>query len=180
VKPISEMSVGELAALVATQLRLNGIDVVLSGGSCVTLYSRDKYVSRDLDFVHTWYSSKRRAQEIMVGLGFREESGVFRHPETEFLIDLRPPPPAIGDERIEHFAEMTFSTGKLRLLTPTDCVKDRLTWYYHDGDRQGLAQAQLVARDNDVDLEEIGRWSLREGRSEEFERIKEFLVHGAS
>ena len=174
--PISEMSVGELAAFVATQLRSNGIDVVLSGGSCVTLHSRDKYVSRDLDFVHTWYSSKRKVLEIMAGLGFREEFGVFRHSETEFLIDFRPPPPAIGDERIERFSEMTFATGMVRLLTPTDCVKDRLTWYYHDGDRQGLAQAQLVARVNDVDLDEIRRWSEREGQAEEFQRIKEFLV----
>ena len=175
-KAVMDMSVGELAAFVASQLRLNGIDVVLSGGSCVTIYSRDKYVSRDLDFVHTWYSSNRRVQESMMELGFSEEGGVFRHPETEFLIDLRPPPPAIGDERIEHFAEMKFATGMLRLLTPTDCVKDRLTWYYHDGDRQGLVQAQLVARENDVDLEEIGRWSGLEGHSEAFRRIKELLV----
>jgi hypothetical protein len=176
VKSVMDMSVGELAAFVATHLRSSGVDVVLSGGSCVTIYSHDKYVSRDLDFFHTWYSSKRKVQEIMLGLGFREEAGVFQHPETELLIDIRPPPPAIGDERIEHFAEITFSTGTLRLLSPTDCVKDRLTWYYHDGDRQCLAQAQLVAQENDVDLDEIGRWSAREGHSEEFRRIKEQLA----
>jgi len=176
VKAVMEMTVGELAAFVATHLRSNGIDVVLSGGSCVTIYSHDKYVSRDLDFVHTWYSSKREVRETMLKLGFREAAGGFRHPETELLIDMRPPPPAIGGERIEHFAEMTFTTGTLRLLSPTDCVRDRLTWYYLDGDRQGLAQAQLVAQANDVDLDEIERWSVREGKSEVFQGIKELLV----
>jgi hypothetical protein len=176
VKAVKEMSVGELAAFVATHLRSKGIDVVLSGGSCVTIYTRDKYVSRDLDFVHTWYSSKRKVRETMSGLGFRDQGGVFGHPETELLIDIRPPPPAIGGERIERFAEMTFSTGTLRLLSPTDCVKDRLTWYYHDGDRQGLVQAQLVAQAHDVDLDDIERWSVREGKSEAFQQIKERLV----
>jgi len=46
VKPVMYMSVGELAAFVDTQLRSNGIEVVLSGGSCVTIYRHDKYVSR--------------------------------------------------------------------------------------------------------------------------------------
>jgi hypothetical protein len=176
VKAVKDMSVGELAAFVATRLRTNGIDVVLSGGSCVTIYSHDKYVSRDLDFVHTWYSSKRKVQETMLELGFREEAGGFHHPETELLIDIRPPPPTIGGERIERFAQMNFSTGTLMLLSPTDCVKDRLTWYYHDGDRQGLAQAQLVAKANDVDLDEIERWSVGEGKWEEFQGIKQLLM----
>jgi len=176
VKTVMDMSVGELAAFVATHLLSNGIEVVLSGGSCVTIYSHDKYVSRDLDFVHTWYSSKRKLQETMLGLGFREEAGVFHHPETELLIDIRPPPPAIGDERIEHFAEMSFATGTLKLLSATDCVKDRLTWYYHDGDRQGLVQAQMVSQENDVDLREVERWSVREGKSEEFLEIRDLFV----
>jgi hypothetical protein len=64
----------------------------------------------------------------------------------------------------------------LRLLTPTDCVKDGLTWYYQDVDRQGLVQAQVGARENDVDIEEISRWSGLGGHSDEFlRRIKEFL-----
>jgi hypothetical protein len=175
-KAVSDMSVGELATFVSTQLRSKGIDVILSGGSCVSIYSQDKYVSRDLDFVHTWYSSKREVEECLSELGFREETGVFHHPDTDLLVDIRPPPPAIGDERIENFAELRFSTGKLRLLSPTDCVKDRLAWYYHDGDRQDLAQARLVAHANDIDLGEIERWSAKGGKSEEFEQIRNVLV----
>jgi hypothetical protein len=45
VKPVKEMSVGELAAFISTHLKENGLEVVLSGGSCVAIYSHNQYVS---------------------------------------------------------------------------------------------------------------------------------------
>ena len=44
-----KISTKDLAALVYQHLKKDGIDVVLVGGSCVTIYSKDKYVSQDLD-----------------------------------------------------------------------------------------------------------------------------------
>jgi hypothetical protein len=44
VKPISQMTQFEVAAFVHDQLRKQGIDVVLSGGSVVSLYSQNLYV----------------------------------------------------------------------------------------------------------------------------------------
>jgi hypothetical protein len=44
VKPISQMTQLEVAAFVHDQLRKQGIDVVLSGGSVVSLYSQNLYV----------------------------------------------------------------------------------------------------------------------------------------
>lgn len=44
-KPLGEMTAGELAAYVATHLGARGITVVLSGGACVTIYSEGRYVS---------------------------------------------------------------------------------------------------------------------------------------
>ncbi|MEI7844313.1 MAG: hypothetical protein WCK35_00780 [Chloroflexota bacterium] len=43
-KPISQMTLLEVAAFVHDQLRKQGIDVVLSGGSVVSLYSQNLYV----------------------------------------------------------------------------------------------------------------------------------------
>ena len=40
-KPIKEMSRTELAAFIQSHLESNGIDVVLSGGSCVSIYSNE-------------------------------------------------------------------------------------------------------------------------------------------
>ncbi|WP_298269716.1 hypothetical protein [Geobacter sp.] len=42
-KPIREMTVGEFGAFVADQLRNHGIDVVLTGGACVSIYSENRY-----------------------------------------------------------------------------------------------------------------------------------------
>jgi hypothetical protein len=73
--------------------------------------------------------------------------------------------------------EIRLSTGILRIISPTDCVKDRLAAYYHWGDQQSLAQAILVARDQKVDIDEIRRWSKAEGMQNEFERISAKLIN---
>ena len=46
-----QMSLEEIAALVCTTLEHDGIAVVLSGGSVVSIYSNAEYVSYDLDFI---------------------------------------------------------------------------------------------------------------------------------
>jgi len=54
----------------------------------------------------------------------------------------------------------------IQVLTPTQGVMDRLAAFYHWRDRQGLDQAVLVAAQQIVDLDEIERWSAREGHAE--------------
>jgi len=66
----------------------------------------------------------------------------------------------------------------LQIISPTDCVKDRLAHYYHWGDRQCLQQAILVAAKHDIDLKEIQEWSKSEGKFDEFEKIKKDLERG--
>jgi len=41
----------DLAGPIAETLKSEGIDVVLTGGSCVSIYSNERYVSMDLDFI---------------------------------------------------------------------------------------------------------------------------------
>ena len=67
-------------------------------------------------------------------------------------------------------------TGILRVVSATDCVKDRLCAFYFWNDQQGLAQAILVAQNQPVDLNEIKRWSKTEGKEREFEIFKEKLI----
>jgi len=68
--------------------------------------------------------------------------------------------------------EHKLPTGILRIISPTDCVKDRLAGYYHWNDLQCLEQASLVAEAIKIDLEEIERWSKVEGKLGEFKRIR--------
>ncbi len=76
--------------------------------------------------------------------------------------------------------EIATATGIVRIISPTDCVKDRLTWYYHGNDTQCLQQAILVANAYAVDLSEIERWSKAEGKHNAFIQIKEKLTSGGT
>jgi hypothetical protein len=74
VKPVSKMTRLELAAFVATEFQRRKINVVLSGGSCVSIYSAEKYVSMDLDFVNAGFTKRAAIREAMETLGFSERN----------------------------------------------------------------------------------------------------------
>lgn len=168
-KPIPDMSLGELGAFVCSHLEKNDIRVVLTGGACVSIYSDNKYQSMDLDFVEEVPVTRRKLKGVLGELGFSETNRYFRHPDTQFFLEFPPGPLSVGEEAIRGISVMEFPTGRLRLISPTDCVKDRLAAYYHWDDRQSLDQALLVARDQEIDLLEVQRWSEREGQLIKFE-----------
>ena len=80
-------------------------------------------------------------------------------------------PLALYEEVASQIDEVEMETGTLLVISPTDCVKDRLAWFYHDSDRQCLGQAILVAKNHPVDMTEIEKWSEGEGKRKEFEEI---------
>jgi hypothetical protein len=63
-----------------------------------------------------------------------------------------------------------------QIISPTDCVKDRLLGYFYWGDKQSLQQALLVAEMNAVDIKEIGRWAEKEGKVSDFNKFIELLA----
>jgi hypothetical protein len=174
-KPVSKMTQGEFGAFIQSQLRKNGIEVILSGGAAVSIYSSNKYVSKDLDLINIFGVNRREIRDVMTTAGFYEEGRYFRHPDSQFFVEFPPGPLAIGQEAIKQIVEKKLSTGILKVISPTDCVKDRLAAYYHWNDQQSLLQAILVLQQNKIDLEEIRRWSQVEGKLEEFEKIKSRL-----
>jgi hypothetical protein len=100
-------------------------------------------------------------------IGFRRIAGrLFGHENTDFILDFVPPPIAIGKEPVLEKAIV----GKLKLLTPTDCVKDRLAAYYHWNDYQSLEQAVMVAKaqKSSIKLKKIEKWSKSENNIEKF------------
>ena len=46
-----KIGIKALASIVSDKLNENGIDAILVGGACVSIYSENKYLSSDLDFV---------------------------------------------------------------------------------------------------------------------------------
>lgn len=177
-KPLGEMSVGEVAAYVAEHLRHNTINVVLTGGSCVSIYTNNRYLSYDLDFIEEGRSTRKKIAACLREIGFHEKERYFIHTDTRFFVEFPSGPLAIGAEPAGAAAVLEFATGSLRILSPTDCVKDRLANYFHWQDRQCLEQAIMVAHDTEVDLGEVERWSRHEGMGEEFERIRTLLSNG--
>jgi len=178
VKPIKDLTVGELAAFICSHLQGHGIDVVLSGGSCVSIFSENRYVSSDLDFIEYHTTKRKKIRAVMAKIGFSEENRYFKHEEVSLIVEFPAGPPAVGNEPVQEIIELKFATGVLRLLSPTDCVKDRLAGYYHWGDQQCLVQAILVAQATEVDLREVARWSRHEGKETEFIRFRQNLEKG--
>ena len=174
-KPVRDMTRLELAGFVAAECRRRNLNVVLSGGSCVSIYSRGKYVSIDLDFVNVAFAKRALIKATMEALGFPAENRYFRHPDSDILIEFPPGPLGIGEESVKEILEMETGLGILRIISPTDCVKDRLSWFYHGRDTECLEQAVLVAQDSEIDLKEVERWSKAEGKGDAFAQIKNRL-----
>jgi len=125
-----------------------------------------------LDFVNAAFTKRDRIAGVMESLGFHEENRYFRQPGTDLLVGFPAGPLGVGEEPVKQIDEIQTGAGVLRVISPTDCVKDRPTWYYHDKDTECLRQAILVANCNSIDLKEIERWSKVEGRSGKFAHIK--------
>lgn len=169
---VSGLSIGQLAALVAEKLRSKGIDAVLVGGACISIYTDNRYSSYDLDFVTTGIQNRKQIRSALAELGFAEEQRYFKNPDTDFFIEFPTGPLAIGDEPPRQINTISYPTGVLRLLSPTDSVKDRLAAYYHWKDRQSLEQAVMVSCDQAVDVDEVQRWSEKEGFGDVFANLR--------
>ncbi|MBI5943860.1 MAG: hypothetical protein HY864_05785 [Chloroflexi bacterium] len=167
-KQIKNMTQVELAAYVQSCLQKEGIDVVLSGGSAVSFYSGNKYVSKDLDLINAYFAKRQAIKTVMRKAGFHEQGRYFMSPETSFFVEFPDGPLSIGEEPVKEVDEFELATGTLKIISATDCVKDRLCAYFFWNDQQGLAQAVMVTQSQNVDLREIKRWSKVEGKETEF------------
>jgi hypothetical protein len=170
------MSLGELAAFVCSHLKKHGIYAVLSGGACVSIYTENKYQSYDLDFIENISTRRNTLGLILKEIGFSEENRYFTHPDTVYFIEFPPGPLSVGDEPVKDIVTKEFSTGELRLISPTDCAKDRLAAYYHWNDKQCLEQTVWIAQNHRIDLDEILRWSKHENKESEYELIRERFI----
>ncbi len=164
-----EMNLRELALVVSTALLRAGIDCVLTGGAVVSIYTDNRYQSYDLDFIS--HADQGRIGEALKTIGFYATGRHFSHPDTDFYVEFPPPPLAIGNEPVANLSEISEGDQKLKLLTPTQCVMDRLASFYFWNDRQALEQALLVARHHQIEMEKVQEWSTQEGMSGRFQQF---------
>ena len=157
----------ELAIIVCDALLKKDINTVLTGGAVVSIYSNNEYVSSDLDFIS--YGDDKKIKEVMEELGFTIKEGrYYTHKNTNLFVEFPPPPLAIGNTPIKKVAEIKKDGKVLRLLTPTQCVMDRLAAYFYWNDLQCLEQAVQVAQKHPIDLNEIRKWAKEDDVLDKF------------
>jgi hypothetical protein len=164
-----KITIPELAALVNEKFLEHGMKTVLVGGACVAIYSNNRYLSYDLDFVT--FETSGKIKKALFELGFEPKGKYFSRPDCSYFIEFVSPPIAVGEELINKFKTLDTSFGQVELLTPTDCVKDRLASFFHWNDYQALEQAILVLQDQKVDLKEVRRWAKAENHLDKFEEF---------
>lgn len=165
----NETTAAELAALVSEALDASGVDATLSGGGAVSVYSGNQYESDDLDFVTA--ALVEDLKPVLEALGFVHAGGprrsVFEHPATKWYIEFPPAPLTFGGTYVDasDCDEVSTPAGTIRIVTPTQCVMDRLIAAASWQDAQTLEQAVLVAthQHDRIDWQEIDGWVLAEG-----------------
>ncbi len=73
------------------------------------------------------------------------------------------PPLGIGEDNSIEPDEVNVDGTIIKILSPTDCVKDRLASYIHFKAPEGLDQAVLVAKNQTVNLSSVKKWCKGEG-----------------
>ena len=167
-------TLAELGAIVCEALQKSGIEAFLSGGAVVSIYTENRYESYDLDFVSL--ADRKKIKQVMEDLGFSQDRGrLFRHAKTLFFVEFPGSAIQIGESLIQRIAQYKTKRGTLKLLTPTDCVKDRLAAYYHWNDRQALDLAVWVCLAQPVKLSVVQSWSKGEGMNKKYALFLEEL-----
>lgn len=166
----------ELWYYVAWHLESAGIRSVLVGGAVVSIYTEGLYRSGDLDLVPDDFSSGEKLAEVLAGIGFEpSRSRYYKHPSCPHLfLEFPPGPVEIGEEFPIEPDEVAVDGQTLRLLSPTDSVKDRLAGYIHWNARTYFDQAVLICQRQSkrVNLEIVGKWCAREGGIEAFRELR--------
>lgn len=132
------MSQPEIGAFVVAHLKKKEIPVVLSSGAVVSIYCHAQYISKDLDLVNIYSHQPSEIKSAMAEIGFTEYKRHYKHPDSELIIEFPPGPLSVGVEPVNEIINKKYVTGLLTLISPTECIKDRLAAYYHWGDRQRL------------------------------------------
>lgn len=165
----------ELWKYVAVHLKKRNIDSILVGGAVVSIYSEGAYESGDLDFVLTDMFVKNLPQ-VMAEIGFIKKSGRhFEHPDCKHLfVEFPSSFLEIGEDNKISPDEIIVEGIKIKILSPTDCVRDRLAGYMYFKSRDNFDQAVLVAIKHPINLEKVKKWCETEKHPEVFE---EFVKH---
>ena len=78
----------ELAAIISQTLEQAGIIATLSGGGAVSMYSDNRYQSKDLDFVTAERRDRLSAALKPLGFALAKDRRHFTHPNTNLFVEF--------------------------------------------------------------------------------------------
>ena len=169
-------SLTTVALTVGEALRRGNIRAILTGGACVSLYTRGAYHSTDVDFVLEGPVTRPELDEALATIDFERRGDHYEHALTPYYVEFPPGPLAIGEDVDIRPVEVRRSRKRTFALSPTDCCRDRLAAFYHWNDRQSLRSAVLVAVGNRMGMSRIEEWSRGEGAEAHFEEFRRELA----
>jgi len=164
----------EFWAYIAWHLDKAGIDSVLVGGAVVSIYTEGLYRSGDVDLVLESFPGNG-ISDVLAPLGFHPSGRHWSHPAcTHLYVEFPPGPVSLGEEFPVIPSEIEKDGRRLKLLSPTDCVKDRLAAWIHWKARSRLDQAALVAirQRKVIDIEKVRNWCLKEGAPDAYKDLE--------
>lgn len=172
-KSLRHIKIKELAGIIGEQLKSHAINAVLTGGACVTVFSKNRYQSKDLDFVSGAVDlNPKDLLRAMEEIGFEKATdGYFEKEDCPFIVEFIRLPLAIGGQPVKEVKTLKTIYGSFKILSPTDCVKDRLAHYLFWDDPQGLEQAKMVASKHKINWKEVSKWARAENRLKKFNSI---------
>jgi hypothetical protein len=177
VKIAASSSLEDVAFVVCTALSKAGITAVRSGGGAAAIYAPEAKQTDDLDFILDFkIGDQRPNSEILLALDFELIGrGMYRHPLIPFTLDFPDGPLAVGDEVITSWNSLRQEGLILHIVSPTNCVRDRLAAAIHWHDPASAVQAAAVASLHEADLELIRTWCIAEGGFRQFEMFRPLI-----
>ena len=110
-----QSDVSEIAAIVSAALEKAGITAVLSGGAAVSIYTKNAYVSLDLDFVSS--ESLDRIEPVLAELGFKRGQGrFFTHEDTVYVVEFPSGPVSFGGDVVREWGRIETAAGAIQIV----------------------------------------------------------------
>lgn len=148
-----------MVSLVAGHLAARGHEVILVGRACAAVYAGSRAKLPAVEFVVSDFVVND-VLAAMSGLGFSSrDERTFTSKKFPYEIVLNPPPITVGDDVVENVSRIKMNGRTIGILTPTDCVRHRLSVFYKWGEREGIDDAVRVAKKQKVDMKLVERWS---------------------
>lgn len=164
---LTGLSLGELAAVVAEAFRAADAEIVIVGGSAITVRAPEIYTSCDIDVAVISGFDRATIRRVMYSLGFENPGGgrVFSHPEVQYTVDFVAETPFVDARAITRYETFKTAYGSFKSLELEDAILDRLAHYLHWNDSQARRVAESVA----TTFRERIAWKHLEGRLQEFD-----------